>query len=275
MPARSDCWCPQMSHETPEAEKRGPSHRTAQESPHMDWDQEEDNADTPMSILRAYQRLNEKYVSSHKSKEYLSAIPWEDLIDKWLLYRTDGWFAAAAVLQRLLIEPQHYGILRMCASNRLAHDVCTLDKHYCRRMVMAMWPTASDVVLNDAVLYNSDVYSRFRAALGRYEKPHVMLALHGTPPENVSSILKNGLDPKLRTHQMKGEGEYFTVNECDARQYTLPKLMPAEEKAARIIGGRYRVIIFALIAEGVADKPKSWLRVVEADHQLPLFTTIL
>mmetsp|Transcript_9274 Transcript_9274/g.12156 ORF Transcript_9274/g.12156 Transcript_9274/m.12156 type:complete len:291 (-) Transcript_9274:210-1082(-) len=40
----------------------------------------------------------------------------------------------------------------------------------------------------------------------------IKLCFHGTPNENVESILRDGLDPKRRTGQAMGKGEYFGLN---------------------------------------------------------------
>ena len=50
------------------------------------------------------------------------------------------------------------------------------------------------------------LYERFAAALERVDDKRVELCFHGTPEVNVDSILRDGLDPKLRRGQALGKG---------------------------------------------------------------------
>ena len=53
------------------------------------------------------------------------------------------------------------------------------------------------------------LYERFVAAWERVPDKTIKLVFHGTPSENIPSICKTGLDPKRRTGQAHGKGEYF------------------------------------------------------------------
>jgi len=67
---------------------------------------------------------------------------------------------------------------------------------------------------------NSSVTKRFTEALNTLDPSRrIAVAFHGTPSRNISSISQNSLDPKLRSGQAHGRGEYFGVNPITSLLY--------------------------------------------------------
>jgi len=85
----------------------------------------------------------------------------------------------------------------------------------------------------------------------------IKLCFHGTPNENVESILRDGLDPKRRTGQAMGKGEYFGLNPLISYPYCR-------------MGNQ--MILFAVLTDpsGVTVDNGGVIVIHKPEHQLPL-----
>ena len=70
-----------------------------------------------------------------------------------------------------------------------------------------------DLSENDAARNGGELFKRFQAAYKGLpqDQRKTILAFHGTPEANFSSICSNGFDPKRRNMQAYGPGEYFAT----------------------------------------------------------------
>ena len=75
------------------------------------------------------------------------------------------------------------------------------------------------------------LFERFRARASAQPKGErkTCLAFHGTAESNIDSICKNGYDPKLRSGQAHGPGEYFATTPDLSKQYCQGKKMLLNE----------------------------------------------
>lgn len=66
---------------------------------------------------------------------------------------------------------------------------------------------------NDNAKPGGQLFNRFKSAYDGLPKHHrkTCLAFHGTAENNIQSICSKGYDPKLRSGQAYGAGEYFAV----------------------------------------------------------------
>ena len=66
---------------------------------------------------------------------------------------------------------------------------------------------------NDHAKPGGTLFNRFKNAFDSLPKQHqtTCLAFHGTAEKNIQSICANGYDPKLRSGQAYGAGEYFAT----------------------------------------------------------------
>ena len=66
---------------------------------------------------------------------------------------------------------------------------------------------------NDHAKLGGTLFNRFKNAFDSLPKQHQItcLAFHGTAEKNIQSICANGYDPKLRSGQWYGTGEYFAT----------------------------------------------------------------
>lgn len=66
---------------------------------------------------------------------------------------------------------------------------------------------------NDHAKPGGQLFKRFKSAYDSLPKHHqkTCLAFHGTAEGNIQSICSNGYDPKRRSGQAYGTGEYFAV----------------------------------------------------------------
>jgi hypothetical protein len=120
--------------------------------------------------------------------------------------------------------------------------------------VAAQYPTLKDVRVNPAVVRGATLFERFTAAVeSAGARCSVELLLHGTPEENVDSILTSPLRGWARS-QLR----YFSNCEATAAAY------------AR---GAPRQVIFAVL--NPAKQPiygsKAIFTISEEAHHLPLF----
>ena len=71
-----------------------------------------------------------------------------------------------------------------------------------------------DLSENDAAKTGGELFKRFQAAYKGLpqDQRKTILAFHGTPEANISSICSNGFDPSRRRGQACGPGEYFATN---------------------------------------------------------------
>jgi hypothetical protein len=65
------------------------------------------------------------------------------------------------------------------------------------------------------------LFNRFKNAFDRLPKDQrkTCLAFHGTAERNIQSICNNGYDPKLRSGQAYGAGEYFSIKPDIPKSY--------------------------------------------------------
>ena len=67
----------------------------------------------------------------------------------------------------------------------------------------------TDIAMNPHSLPGTPLYERFFAAWAQVPNKSMRLVFHGTPEENIDAICREGLDPKRRSGQALGPGEYF------------------------------------------------------------------
>jgi hypothetical protein len=100
---------------------------------------------------------------------------------------------------------------------------------------------------------------RFQSAITKIETKAVTVALafHGTRPTNIDDILQQGLDPKRRSNQSFGPGEYFAKNPGPSRHYCR---------------GGFRILVFLIVVPTMQSRSKRReIVVVENNHhQLPI-----
>mmetsp|Transcript_6891 Transcript_6891/g.15279 ORF Transcript_6891/g.15279 Transcript_6891/m.15279 type:complete len:478 (+) Transcript_6891:2-1435(+) len=128
--------------------------------------------------------------------------------------------------------------------------------------------------LSPHAVEGNKVFDNFQKALkehntaeNRDKNAPLELVFHGTRPENIDVILKNGLDPKLRRGQAYGPGEYFSRRPSISASYCK---------------GGLKMIVFCVIvpercrlndkkkARGHGDIPAAYVVVPTSSHQVPL-----
>ena len=104
------------------------------------------------------------------------------------------------------------------------------------------------------------LYNRFVESWQRVSDQTVKLVFHGTPEQNVNAICQQGLDPKRRSGQAHGPGEYFAG------------AGHSQISVAYCQGGR-KMIVFAVLVDrsGLTCDKGSIVVVNKPEHQLPLF----
>jgi O-acetyl-ADP-ribose deacetylase (regulator of RNase III) len=104
------------------------------------------------------------------------------------------------------------------------------------------------------------LYNRFVESWQRVSDQTVKLVFHGTPEENVNAICQQGLDPKRRSGQAHGPGEYFAG------------AGHSQISVAYCRGGK-KMIVFAVLVDrsGLTCDKGSIVVVNRPEHQLPLF----
>jgi hypothetical protein len=101
------------------------------------------------------------------------------------------------------------------------------------------------------------LYERFVAAWQRAPNQQILLVFHGTPEENIAAICTDGLDPKRRSGQAAGPGEYFG------------KQMAISQGYCR--GGRHMLIFAVLLDQsGVTFQGDAFIVINKSENQLPL-----
>eukprot|EP00940_MAST-03C_sp_MAST-3C-sp2_P000307 g307.t1 len=115
-----------------------------------------------------------------------------------------------------------------------------------------------DIQENPHSLPGQPLYNRFVEAWQRVADQTVQCVFHGTPEKNISQICRDGLDPKRRSGQAYGPGEYFS------RTATIP--------LGYVKGGR-KLIVFAVLMDnsGLTENLKNLVVINKPEHQLPLF----
>ena len=104
------------------------------------------------------------------------------------------------------------------------------------------------------------LYNRFVESWQRVSDQTVKLVFHGTPEQNVNAICQQGLDPKRRSGQAHGPGEYFAG------------AGHSQISVAYCQGGK-KMIVFAVLVDrsGLTCDKGSIVVVNRPEHQLPLF----
>mmetsp|Transcript_20684 Transcript_20684/g.42213 ORF Transcript_20684/g.42213 Transcript_20684/m.42213 type:complete len:794 (-) Transcript_20684:2841-5222(-) len=85
----------------------------------------------------------------------------------------------------------------------------------------------------------------------------VRIVFHGTHEKNIESILRNGLDPQMRSGQSYGQGEYYASNPAMPVGYCK--------------GGR-KMLVFAVISAQTDIRTKEIVVVRKCERQLPIAT---
>ena len=116
----------------------------------------------------------------------------------------------------------------------------------------------TSVAENPHSCVGTELYNRFVEAWQRVEDQTVTLAFHGTAEAKIEPICRDGLDPKLRTGQALGCGEYFGKQAAQSLGYCR--------------GGR-KMLVVALLTDktGLTAQNVGVLVINKPEHQLPLF----
>ena len=88
-------------------------------------------------------------------------------------------------------------------------------------------------------------------------KLFVRIVFHGTRESNIESILRNGLDRRMRSRQAYGQGEYYANTPA----------MPV-----RYCQGGKKMLVFAVITTEMDVKTKKIVVVQKSERQLPIAT---
>jgi len=104
------------------------------------------------------------------------------------------------------------------------------------------------------------LYNRFVTAWERVQDQTVKLVFHGTAEANIGAILRNGLDPRRRSGQAHGPGEYFAGEKNSAISIPYCK------------GGK-KMLVFAVLVDrsGLTKDSPQIVVINKPEHQLPLF----
>ena len=104
------------------------------------------------------------------------------------------------------------------------------------------------------------LYNRFVTAWERVQDQTVKLVFHGTAEANIGAILRNGLDPRRRSGQAHGPGEYFAGEKNSAISVAYCK------------GGK-KMLVFAVLVDrsGLTKDSPQIVVINKPEHQLPLF----
>lgn len=102
------------------------------------------------------------------------------------------------------------------------------------------------------------LYNRFYQAWQRVGNQSILLVFHGTLEANIGSICQGGLDPKRRSGQSLGMGEYFGKSFSVSRSYCK--------------GGR-KMLVFAVLEDpsGVTHNDANTIVIHNPEHHLPIF----
>jgi len=115
----------------------------------------------------------------------------------------------------------------------------------------------TSLVVNPASAPGQALYERFLEAWTETDMK-VRLVFHGTPEANIPAIFREGLDPKRRTGQAFGKGEYFGATAAVSAPYCR--------------GQGTRLIVFAVLTDpsGITVENANIVVVHKPEHQLPL-----
>ena len=119
----------------------------------------------------------------------------------------------------------------------------------------------TDIAMNPHSLPGTPLYKRFFAAWAHVPNKSMRLVFHGTSEENIDAICREGLDPKRRSGQALGPGEYFGGQPRISLGYCR--------------GGR-KMLVFAILTDpsGVTQFneqiPGGVAVIHKPEHQLPL-----
>ena len=113
---------------------------------------------------------------------------------------------------------------------------------------------------NSAASVGNRVHDQFVQACKKVPKTATLaIVFHGTHPDNIKAILRNGLDPKKRRCQAYGPGEYFS---------TEPGL------STRFCKGGKQMLVFVVVVPMALNVkkncPSNIVVVPTKEHQLPL-----
>jgi hypothetical protein len=152
------------------------------------------------------------------------------------------------------------------------HSAAKLDfwnqlQSYCQshkfRMFVSHWGIQTPVfVANPLTRHGNYLFERFSAEyLKLPQESKIQIVFYSTKEENISNILRDGLDPNQRSIQSYGPGDYFGKNPLASARYGHPG---------------NSMLVFAIVVpdrhENVIRCPDDIIVVHRNEHQLPLGT---
>jgi len=191
--------------------------------------------------------------------------------------------------------------------NRMAYMQGQLDEQYAGQDICAAARSGlarvlrekasilkvTQVVDNPHSMPGKPLYERFYQAWAQHGDALIKLVFHGTAAENVDAICLNGLDPKRRSGQAYGPGEYFGKNATISLGYSkggnkmiifavlVPKKKPAAgqrvEWAPNARGYQYpqgHKPVQPQHGEGITHEDASMVVVNKIEQQLPIATVV-
>jgi hypothetical protein len=107
----------------------------------------------------------------------------------------------------------------------------------------------------------------FKAGVEKDEPSPIKYVFHGTDPQNMDSIMRTGMDPKLRRH----EGDYFTTDPRIALAYSRQPYF-----GQRIVKLQHdKVLVFLVIAlkPGLLRmlRGDKYVAMDKVEYELPIF----
>jgi Poly(ADP-ribose) polymerase catalytic domain len=207
-----------------------------------------------------------------------SQLPWQQLLPPQPTVKKG---TAASVVKKARIDPA----AGCCVSHGLpyiSHDVtdkASRSAHQCN----LIWKTFQtylqtpdfvdfcrvEGILDPSIVLceqsSNNLWDAFCTQLEKdysasYSPSNIQLGIifHGTCKDNVASILKSGLDPKKRSGQAYGVGEYFSKNPSTSLGYCK--------------GGNQMLVFCVVIPASSthAHKPDDFVVVSQAQHQVPM-----
>jgi len=160
-------------------------------------------------------------------------------------------------------------------------DFCTSEK--LPRFVEKFLPCFENVRF-EMNTDDSKFLSFFEAAFKNFpDDSELAIVFHGTPEKNVSTILKDGLDPKKRSGQAHGPGEYFgrdpsvSLSYCyERRRMVHPMFHPMGLPMDNPMGHQMdlQMLVFLVVVpapnQRYPRRPYNCVVVENNAHQLPL-----
>ena len=179
-----------------------------------------------------------------------------DVLGPGILGITAGDEAIARALQRKF--DREIRAVR-CADSSF-YDVLQTQRSSIRQFLAkkAQGVEITSVTPNPFAQPGQPLYNRFVEQWQRVENQKIQLVFHGTPEQNINSILKTGLDPARRCGQSLGRGEYFGACAVTSLPYCR-------------MGQKMLVFAILLDKSGATRNNGSVLVIHKSSHQLPLF----